>query len=386
VDVANELQASPIEGGVQVVRETMETLKSIRTFILNEFKKDVDFGVIPGTGGKNTLLQPGAQKTVMFFNAAPDHAITPHELGDGHVEYVVVTRLIHRGTGTCIGSGVGSCSTMEKKYRYRDTNRKCPKCGKEAIFRSKQAQGGWYCWAKKDGCGAQFKEGDPAIAGQAISRAENPDIYEVRNTVLKIGVKRSLVAAALSLGCLSELFTQDIEETFDLREEEPPAPRPREPHPNASGYKTGKYASPGQVAAYLKATEEFCADRNQEWLDRWTGRDGIVQEGVGEILHPIQMTRHLLKWAVANGLLKEVGLTVDPETGKLTEKCSSEQEKGLVALVYARDPDAVGREGFAYYERQMDIAMNDMRKKAARDREMNQGRVAGKGDAWEGAQ
>jgi hypothetical protein len=353
--VAGELatQASPVEGGINAVRGTMDALKAIRTFIKNEFIKDIDFGVIPGTGGKPTLYQPGAQKTAMYFNAAPDHQVERHELGNGHVEFVATTRFIHRGTGAMIGSGVGSCSSMEKKYRYRGSSRKCPKCGAEAIIKGRQEYGGgWICYDKKGGCKAKFKDNDPAIVGQAAGDVENPDIWDTRNTVLKMAVKRSFVSAALSLGCLAELFTQDIGDTYDVEDEPEPAPRPREPHPNNSGHKTGKYASPEQVAAYLKSVDEFCTDRNAEWLDSWVGRDGSLPADIKDLLHPIQMTHHFIKWIALESLLPDVPLTVNPETGKLTEKLSSEQEKGLVAIVFARDPEAVAQEAWSYYERE----------------------------------
>jgi hypothetical protein len=346
--------ASPVEGGINAVRGTMDALKAIRTFIKNEFVAGLDFGVIPGTGGKPTLYQPGAQKTAMYFNAAPDHQVERHELGNGHVEFVATTRFIHRGTGAMIGSGVGSCSSMEKKYRYRGSSRKCPKCGAEAIIKGRQEYGGgWICFDKKGGCKAKFKDNDPAITGQATGEVENPDIWDARNTVLKMAVKRSFVAAALSLGCLAELFTQDIGDTYDVEDEPEPAPRPREPHPNNSGHKTGKYASPDQVVAYLKSVQEFCDDRNSEWLDGWAGRDGCLPDGVKDLLHPIQITRHLLKFLVSEGHLADVGLTVDPETGKLNEKTSSDQDKALVAVVFARDPDVIGGEAWEYYKHQV---------------------------------
>jgi hypothetical protein len=351
--VAGELatQASPLEGGINAVRGTMDALKAIRTFIKNEFVVNLDFGVIPGTGGKPTLYQPGAQKTAMYFNAAPDHQVERHELGNGHVEFVATTRFIHRGTGAMIGSGVGSCSSMEKKYRYRGSSRKCPKCGAEAIIKGRQEYGGgWICYDKKGGCKAKFKDNDPAISGQSAVEVENPDIWDTRNTVLKMAVKRSFVSAALSLGCLAELFTQDIGDTYDVEDEPEPAPRPREPHPNKSGHKTGKYASPEQVAAYLKAVKEFCDDRNSQWLDSWCTPSGEMPEGIREVLHPNRLIRHHLKWAVAEGLLSGVDLTVDPETGKLNEKTTSEQDKALVAVVFARDPDAVGGEAWEYYK------------------------------------
>src|SRR4051812_45396528 len=103
-----------VHSNVNTVLETMETLKAIRTFVKKEMVEGVDFGIIPGTGQKPALLQPGAQKTALYFNAAPDHQVERYELGNGHVEFLITTRLVSRGAGTTIGMGLGSCSTMEK--------------------------------------------------------------------------------------------------------------------------------------------------------------------------------------------------------------------------------------------------------------------------------
>jgi hypothetical protein len=346
--------------GVQAVRETMETLKSIRTFIKEEFKKDLDFGTVPGTE-KQTLLQPGAQKTAMYFNAAPHHQFQRFELGNGHVEFVVTTQLIHRATGAIIGSGVGSCTTMEKKYRYRDENRKCPLCGKESIYKSKQDRGGWYCWAKRGGCGAQFKDGEPSIVNQLVGRVENPDIADVRNTVLKMACKRSFVAASMSLGCLGELFTQDLDETYDLGAESPEPPRIDNNSGHGKGKYAGQYAPPALVEEFRKATIEFCKEQNALWLDEWTGPHGLPDE-IGDILHPAQMTRHLLKWALRTGRLQEVPFTFNPETGEQTEAVSVEQAKKYVAILWGRDREALTKEAMQYTAQERHAAREEWRR------------------------
>ena len=66
----------------------------------------------------------------------------------------------------------------------------------------------------------------------------NDDPADQVNTVLKMAKKRALVDAALSVGSLSDLFTQDIEtvarQAPQAAAEAPPAPPsnpPRQPHP-----------------------------------------------------------------------------------------------------------------------------------------------------------
>jgi hypothetical protein len=164
-------------------------------------------------------------------------------------------------------------------------------------------------------------------------------------------------------GIVSGVYTPEEASDFGGAEMVLPPPAPRGPHPNESGYKTGKYASPQQIAAYLKAVSEFCVDRNAEWLDSWCTPSGELAEGVRDLLHPIQVTRHHLKWAAATGRLSDIGLTVDPETGKLTEKTSSEQDKALVAVVFAREPEAVAAEAWAYYEQEATKERERIKKK-----------------------
>jgi hypothetical protein len=115
-----------------------------------------------------------------------------------------------------MGQGVGNCSTMETKYRYRQTPIKCPVCGKEAVIKGKEEYGGgWVCWSKKDGCNAKWKDGDPAIESQRQGRMENPDIADTYNTVLKMGKKRAFVDAQIQACAASDIFTQDVADEDD---------------------------------------------------------------------------------------------------------------------------------------------------------------------------
>lgn len=219
--------ALPLAGSTDAIGSALAELKALRTFVKAELRPGVDYGVVPGTGPKPTLLQPGAQKAAMYFNVVPRVKVKRVELGGGHLEVVVTCLLVSRATTNVVAEGHGSCSTMEKKYRVRNAARSCPGCGKAAIIRGKaEYGGGWLCHKKQGGCGAKFPDGDPRIESQAFGTVDNPDVWDSRNTVLKIAVKRAKVAAALDLGCLSELFTQDLDDVYDL--DAGPAPTPRD--------------------------------------------------------------------------------------------------------------------------------------------------------------
>lgn len=219
---------------VQRIIQAMDDLKAIRTFVANELKEGLDFGTIPGTSDKKVLLLPGAQKICMYFNVRPIFRVKRIEIGIGkpeywgHLEVYVETDIVSRDSGKIVGAGVGSCSTMETKYRYRKMERTCPNCGKATIHKGKKFKPTdpetWFCWKKKGGCGATFNINDPEIINQEEGQKENENIHDQRNTCLKMSKKRSLIDATIGLGCLSELFTQDLDDFFDLEvpKEKPP--------------------------------------------------------------------------------------------------------------------------------------------------------------------
>jgi len=194
------------------VRELVGHVELIREAMQKAMQKGQHYGTIPGCGDKPTLLQPGAQILLNLFHLNPDPILEVIEMGGGHREYRFTVRLLNNA-GVFVGSGVGSCSTMESKYRYRGGERKCPACGKETIIKGKaEYGGGWLCWTKKGGCGAKFGEKDPAIIGQEVGKVENPDIADVYNTCEKMAYKRALVSATLTRTAASDIFTQDIED------------------------------------------------------------------------------------------------------------------------------------------------------------------------------
>ena len=202
---------------------SMETALQRRTMLVEFTRRimvpDQDFGVIPGTGSKPTLLKPGAEKLCSFFGLEPDFSQVTEECdwtGERHggepFYYIRYSVKLHRG-GRVLGVGEGSCNSWESKYRWRQGKRKCPKCGQEAIIAGKEEYGGgWLCWKKQNGCGATYQADDLAIRSQQVGRIPNPDIADVVNTIQKMAQKRALVAAVLIATGASEFYTQDVED------------------------------------------------------------------------------------------------------------------------------------------------------------------------------
>jgi hypothetical protein len=216
----NELEAR--EGNSLTESIPITQLVSQMTLIQEAMRKvmikDVHYGTVPGCGDKPTLLKPGAEKLELMFRLAPHcddmgGKVLTTDLPNGHKNFEVHTAIVHIPTGKVWAVGVGMCSTMETKYRYRNAARKCPYCGKETIIKGKEEYGGgWLCWQKKGGCAATFTDDDKRITDQQAGRIEHDNPADYYNTCLKIGKKRSQVDGILSATAASDIFTQDLED------------------------------------------------------------------------------------------------------------------------------------------------------------------------------
>ena len=173
--------------------DVLAAQNAAREIIAKALTKDRDYGIIPGTGKKPSLLKPGAERLCAAFGAAPTFQVEEREVNHdrqqewtkekwegsqgsrrkvtvsgtstGLYRYVVRCTLVQRETGTVLGEGIGVCSTMESKY---------------------------------------------------IDRPR-----ELENTVLKMAEKRALIAATLITFGLSDQFTQDVEDMTPGEPEEP---------------------------------------------------------------------------------------------------------------------------------------------------------------------
>lgn len=186
----------------------VEAHKEVAELIAKALDPTKDYGVIPGTGNKPTLLKPGAERLVKAFGCVARYHIVEterdhnypvvwtkrkkvwdrqvrgkfslaeeHGTAEGLYRYVVRAEIVTLDTSMIVGDGLGSCSTMESKYvdRPRDSE----------------------------------------------------------NTVLKMAQKRALVAAVLNAFGLSDRFTQDVEDLGGHEEQDPSGQPevPAEPEP-----------------------------------------------------------------------------------------------------------------------------------------------------------
>lgn len=216
-------------------------LSELQDFVRKVMVAGEDYGFIPLTGectlteckcGKcrRSLLQPGAQKLLEIYGYyavpkivqriedwRPDLDPVTGNPRPPFFHYEFQVEVHSKRTGALLGIGVGSCNSMEDKYRYRKGARVCPICEKENIRRSKNpdkvtGDTGWYCWAKTGGCGAQFNSADEAITKQTEGRVESFDTPSQVNTILKIAKKRAYNDVTLQVTRSAGLFTTDMVE------------------------------------------------------------------------------------------------------------------------------------------------------------------------------
>ena len=251
--------------------ETKRKLASIAAFqaiVRKELKEGHDYGIIPGTGNKPTLLKPGAEKLAKLLNCFDDYEIIDRieDWVKPLFRYLIRCTLSDMATGTKISSGLGECNSYESKYRFRWVGEdQVPASIDKTALKTKTAgrnlsefkfavdkaettgQYGkpaeyWKKWQdaiksgeaksiKKATKGGKEYDAYELKAEATLFQVENADIFDQVNTILKMSKKRALVDAALSAGRLSDLFTQDLEDFVERLSCPAPAPTdaPREP-------------------------------------------------------------------------------------------------------------------------------------------------------------
>jgi len=175
--------AASIRAHVNLIQEVM---KAVMQGPSKENPDGVHYGKIPGTP-KPTLFKPGAEVLCATFRIAPSYRVEDLS-GADFVRYRVACVGTHQSTSVVLGEGMGECSSMEEKYKWRKStgdrefdaaseDRKRVKHGKD--------------WSTKQ------------------VRTEPADLA---NTILKMACKRAQVAMTLNVTAASDIFTQDIED------------------------------------------------------------------------------------------------------------------------------------------------------------------------------
>jgi len=171
---------------------------ALRTNMQAILRENVDFGVIPGTGSKPTLLKPGAEKLLQWF-------------GFGHtMERVEIER---DGDGQRVG------------VTYRCTVTKSMPDGRTVTVATCEGYAGYdedrfFLTAEDARAKAEQRERANAArynrpANTAKWEFITTDYRAPWNSVIKMCQKRALVGAALQATSASTLFTQDVEDSAE---------------------------------------------------------------------------------------------------------------------------------------------------------------------------
>ena len=138
------------------VQTTLQKINNFQQVVRANLNQNSDFGIIPGTP-KPTLLKPGAEKILMMLGLQSQFEIadSTRDFEQGFFQYQIRCRLIKNDM--LITEGLGACNSKERKYIKLSA-------------------------------------------------------YDMDNIVLKMAKKRALVDAALMVGSLSDIFTQDLED------------------------------------------------------------------------------------------------------------------------------------------------------------------------------
>lgn len=182
------------------IKDAINRVNAVNIIRDNVMQLDIHYGIVPGTK-KLALRKPGIDVLCVAFQFNIDVDVTYDEIEGtgGHREYAGKGTVIHIPTGKVMGTGIGSCSTMEAKYRWRweYSKTEVPK----AFWKNRDHDllGGKDFEPKKN------SEGDWVIA----RRISNKDIADVYNTCGKMAEKRIRSQCIQNVTACSALFEQE---------------------------------------------------------------------------------------------------------------------------------------------------------------------------------
>lgn len=170
--------------GRMAVADIISHVATVQEVMRAVMKKDVHFGVIPGTD-KPTLLKPGAEVLCMAFRIADSYQV--EDLSEGNtVRYRVTCIGTHQTTGTTLGTGMGEASSGEEKYKWRKAWDDEFDATPENLRRIKK--------------------------GKYTTKQVRTEPADLANTILKMANKRAKMAMVLNVTAASDCFTQDLED------------------------------------------------------------------------------------------------------------------------------------------------------------------------------
>ena len=149
------------------VTDSMNKIQEFQKVIQSQLVLGHDHGAAFFGSTKTSLLKPGAEKILMLLGLTSEYEIIEkiQDYEEGFFAYTI--RCVLTKGGQTITHGLGHCNSKEKKYD-----------------------------------------------------SDKQDKYMLGNTCLKMAKKRAQVDAALTVGSLSNIFTQDLEDMVEFNNNE----------------------------------------------------------------------------------------------------------------------------------------------------------------------
>lgn len=203
---ATALSVSEIKGRAALIKQVM----------VEVMRDGEHYGTIPGCGSRKVLYKTGGELLMLMFRLSNRTVSNWRDLPDGHRECEAVVEILS-ADGVLLSTGVGLCSSMESKYRYRPgpvefTGRKVPRdywsCKQSDPLKAQALLGGPGHGVRKNENG----EWEVVTKGEA---GENPNPADVFNTVLKMAKKRAFLDGVIIATAVSDIFSPEDDDDPD---------------------------------------------------------------------------------------------------------------------------------------------------------------------------
>lgn len=188
------------------VDEAIARVEAVRRYVQSQLHENEDYGAVPGVK-KPFLWKSGAEKLLLLHQCTPRfECIEDLSHRDGRYPYWDYTyrcSVLHVPSGQIIATAEGSCNNRESRYWSAGGETACAEHGTPL----RKAQYG------DDAGKMACPDCDWRVPEKTATSQPGPkgDAEIQQNTCRKIAQKRAMVSAALHIGALSDLFTQDEE-------------------------------------------------------------------------------------------------------------------------------------------------------------------------------
>ncbi len=217
---------------------------AIHQVLKTVMKQGVDYDKVFGSSNAQMLLKPGAEKITSMFQISVTPEVEFVEVDDG-IKYTCVVKC-HSRSGVYLGSGVGVCSSLEEKYKWR-----------KAVNKNE------FDDTPPDRRRVKYYKPQPGQRGPNEVNQVRQDPADLENTILKMAKKRALVDAVLTVTAASDIFeVPDGDPT--TQDTNPAASAPPKPQPNKSTKPAAPAADPDAPLSnsQIRTIEKMMAQKN----------------------------------------------------------------------------------------------------------------------------